>query len=59
MKNKKITNTSCAMALKVTVTDIVIKTSSLMLVVFAHDGGDTVGPVQSQSCHLTLKGGSR
>lgn len=42
-KNKKFTSTSRSVSLKVTITDILIKTSSLMLRVFSHDGGDRVG----------------
>ena len=42
---KQFTSTSCSASLKVTITGILIKTSSLMLVGFSLDGGDTVGTV--------------
>lgn len=51
MKKKttqKFTSTSCSVSLKVTITDILIKTSSLMLVVFSHYGEETVGTVESE-----------
>ena len=47
-KNKKFTSTSCSVSLKVTITDNLIKTSSLMLVVFSYDGEDTVGTGDSE-----------
>ena len=42
---KQFTSTSRSVSLKVTITDILIKTSSSMLVVFPLDGGDTVGTI--------------
>lgn len=42
---KQFSSTSRSVSLKVTITDILIKTSSSMLVVFPLDGGDTVGTV--------------
>lgn len=51
--NKKFTSTSCSVSLKVTTADILIKTSSLMLLVFSHDGEIQLALI-SQSQHLTL-----
>ena len=42
---KQFTSTSRSVSLKVTTTDILIKTSSSMLVVFPLDGGETVGTI--------------
>ena len=42
---KQFTSTSRSVSLKVTITDILIKTSSSMLVVFPLDGGETVGTI--------------